>query len=551
MNTYFFEILRKGTGGSINYEGVKSWTSKVDIFSYDYIVVPVNEEAHWYLAIICSPGVVLRVDQDTDDDVVCLDTHEKERRDSLASPRTRRRKEVESHSSPPPGTKNSRTIRDEEQSGIAQEADARDIRIITLDSLGASHSKTCQMLRKYLVEEARFRKNVDRSALEKRIGLTAKHIPSQANFCDCGVFLLGYAQHFVKDPDGFVATILARRKPEWTVDASQLRTQIRETLFHLHNDYRVELAERKRKKRKAKLGEGKQEATMSSDTPVSEAQGGLALNEQASSNSPQPTSDGDAPLSTPAGEHASGDLAVDTDPVNQKADVRANPLSSSQSSSPVEKNKSMPSPKTDVRSQKNCSLADTSHGDRNETMRIRESIEYDGDRCPSSSPKKSSSPDASLTHSLPVQLDDKVHSSSVPSPLDTGVYEVPESPPPPAHPDQPADKLNSGEPKFVQRLPSSPVTRKSSGSPELGERSPLKRGVNTTSAGSDNEAPRASKRVKETDTKSRYFDGGEVKFVPRQIKYDSRAFQPKKPRHGSSPRGGKGRRSSDAIDLTE
>ncbi|KAL7072802.1 hypothetical protein ACQ4LE_008132 [Meloidogyne hapla] len=39
-----------------NFQTVKNWTKKVDIFSKDYVVVPINEEIHWYLAIIVNPN---------------------------------------------------------------------------------------------------------------------------------------------------------------------------------------------------------------------------------------------------------------------------------------------------------------------------------------------------------------------------------------------------------------------------------------------------------------------------------------------------------------
>lgn len=56
FNSYFFATLTnlpKGKRG-INYEAVQKWTRNVDIFSHDYIVVPINESAHWYVAIICN-----------------------------------------------------------------------------------------------------------------------------------------------------------------------------------------------------------------------------------------------------------------------------------------------------------------------------------------------------------------------------------------------------------------------------------------------------------------------------------------------------------------
>lgn len=36
---------------------VKSWTKKVDLFEKDYLIIPINERAHWFLAIVCFPGL--------------------------------------------------------------------------------------------------------------------------------------------------------------------------------------------------------------------------------------------------------------------------------------------------------------------------------------------------------------------------------------------------------------------------------------------------------------------------------------------------------------
>ncbi|KAJ5795194.1 Peptidase C48 SUMO/Sentrin/Ubl1 [Penicillium paradoxum] len=61
FNTYFFATLSKDSRTrGINYAGVEKWTRNVDLFSYDYIVVPINENAHWYVAIICNlPSLAL------------------------------------------------------------------------------------------------------------------------------------------------------------------------------------------------------------------------------------------------------------------------------------------------------------------------------------------------------------------------------------------------------------------------------------------------------------------------------------------------------------
>lgn len=63
FNSYFFATLTntpKGDRG-INYGGVEKWTRNVDLFSYDYIVVPINQNAHWYVAVVCNlPSLVSR-----------------------------------------------------------------------------------------------------------------------------------------------------------------------------------------------------------------------------------------------------------------------------------------------------------------------------------------------------------------------------------------------------------------------------------------------------------------------------------------------------------
>eukprot|EP00043_Microstomoeca_roanoka_P012997 m.126838 g.126838 ORF g.126838 m.126838 type:complete len:109 (-) comp15644_c1_seq3:66-392(-) len=34
---------------------VRRWTKKVNLLQKDFLVVPINEDCHWYVAIICFP----------------------------------------------------------------------------------------------------------------------------------------------------------------------------------------------------------------------------------------------------------------------------------------------------------------------------------------------------------------------------------------------------------------------------------------------------------------------------------------------------------------
>lgn len=45
---------------------VSGWTKNVNIFENDFIVVPINEQSHWFLAIICFPNLTEPRTMDTD-----------------------------------------------------------------------------------------------------------------------------------------------------------------------------------------------------------------------------------------------------------------------------------------------------------------------------------------------------------------------------------------------------------------------------------------------------------------------------------------------------
>ena len=63
FNTYFFASLTQTARGKkgINYDAVRKWTRNVDILTYDYAVVPINESAHWYVVIICNLPALNRI----------------------------------------------------------------------------------------------------------------------------------------------------------------------------------------------------------------------------------------------------------------------------------------------------------------------------------------------------------------------------------------------------------------------------------------------------------------------------------------------------------
>jgi sentrin-specific protease 7 len=48
---------RSLTAAQKRHQRVQSWTKNVDLFEKDFIIVPINEQSHWFLAIICFPNL--------------------------------------------------------------------------------------------------------------------------------------------------------------------------------------------------------------------------------------------------------------------------------------------------------------------------------------------------------------------------------------------------------------------------------------------------------------------------------------------------------------
>jgi sentrin-specific protease 7 len=312
-NSFFYEKLKPTSSRhKINYEGVKNWTSKVDILSCDYIVVPVNEHYHWWVAIICNPG---KLDAEAtqglppigqnhgDDDVaeVSATSVNGEPTEVKSSAGDAGQQAIEDAQPEEPlvvsdivpggsaqaaedgDDHNGRTTLPEiagkdqvvnlddepattpgkvaaQQSrkgprksigGHPRKYSPADPRIVTLDSLGSAHSPVCQHLKNYLLAEFKDKKNKD-VAYDKAIGLRARNLPEQNNFTDCGVYLLKYVAKFLENPDKFIHGILQNEHDSWDIDPSTTRNEIRQLIFTLHDQYQSEQEAIKKKKALAK-----------------------------------------------------------------------------------------------------------------------------------------------------------------------------------------------------------------------------------------------------------------------------------------------------------
>lgn len=269
FESYFFERLKTS-----KYQGVRSWTSKIDLLSYDYIVVPVNEHFHWYLAIICNVAKALPGSKQATNEHETINNGKAEHDDSSKIsvveervkaisiddnsenvPSTTKNNVEDAYkveSTPPPEDKSKSKKKSTGPS--SQKFDPKSPRIVTLDSLGGARSPACKILREYLAEEALDKKGV---RLEAPVpGMTAKGIPIQNNGSDCGLYILAFIEKFLGDPDTVARQLLQKESLDWSVDASTMRDDIRTMLFKLQEEQQEreasELAEKKAKRRRSK-----------------------------------------------------------------------------------------------------------------------------------------------------------------------------------------------------------------------------------------------------------------------------------------------------------
>lgn len=316
FNTFFYTSLSTTKAGKkgFNYDAVKRWTKDINIFSVPYIVVPVNLNFHWFVAIICNldkwEKKMNEIESDEDDDeeemldneigttagddngqteLRIIDLGSEEENDgsrrlsqgvekmSITSYDKEERLEVR------PDDNNSDIFefntKDTQESGTTTDdlpelsklkpvstlrkgkkkvhAPVRKFAhnaptIITLDSLGGTHYAEARNLKDYVVAEALEKQGMDISREEIQ-GVLAKDIPIQNNFCDCGVYLVGYINQFLKAPGEFVRKTLSREldgnKDFPGFNASDMRTALRDQLLGLADEQKTT----KRLKRKEAL----------------------------------------------------------------------------------------------------------------------------------------------------------------------------------------------------------------------------------------------------------------------------------------------------------
>ncbi|XP_029434962.1 sentrin-specific protease 7 isoform X2 [Rhinatrema bivittatum] len=199
------------------HQRVKRWTRHVDIFKKDYIFVPVNEESHWYLAVICFPSLEKTVYEDRQSESPSTlqprETRNPARKETVIvfhDSSSREEEKLDEDS-------NEKSEDDEQRTSLfstncenpknALENNSRKLKvckrpcILMLDSLRAgSLQNTVQMLREYLKVEWHVKKGTAREFSRSNMRDFCPRVPKQDNSSDCGIYLLQYVESFFQNP---------------------------------------------------------------------------------------------------------------------------------------------------------------------------------------------------------------------------------------------------------------------------------------------------------------------------------------------------------------
>ncbi|KAM9628105.1 sentrin-specific protease 7 isoform 9-T10 [Morphnus guianensis] len=230
FSSFFYKCLtrtEKNSEGDLKvsaaqrrHRRVRTWTRHINIFSKDYIFVPVNEESHWYIAVICFPWLEEAVYEECPhqnslhhqpQQSPLRSESENSRTDSvLAFPgNCKDEEEMDANRSLFSKGGNeiaaSASVLDSGISKISLSNSKRQLCkrpcILILDSLKAgSVQKTVQVLREYLEVEWEAKRKTHREFNKSTMIDLCPRVPKQDNSSDCGVYLLQYVESFFQNP---------------------------------------------------------------------------------------------------------------------------------------------------------------------------------------------------------------------------------------------------------------------------------------------------------------------------------------------------------------
>jgi hypothetical protein len=135
--------------------------------------------------------------------------------------------------------------------------------IVILDSMGSARSKTISNLKEYLILEGLDKRDLEVSKDDLQGFHARSGIPQQETFYDCGVYVCGYVDKFMRNPARFGRKLLAQEftPADWPeMNPGDMRDSMRSMLQDIAKEQNArrtaEKQAKKDAKRKAKLAAG-------------------------------------------------------------------------------------------------------------------------------------------------------------------------------------------------------------------------------------------------------------------------------------------------------
>jgi hypothetical protein len=261
----FYTKLMEGGGGEM-HDQVKRWTRNVDLFSKDFVFVPINESTHWSLVVIVRPGKLLEHYKAVKRLVV-------ESSEPLEDSDDEENEESKTKSYP----------------NLVLEGNPDKACILHFDSLGMHETKRiADNLKLYLDAEWKSRQHDMRDASQPRYKVSSavklvtldnlyssskmqafrvKKMPRQENGFDCGVFVIRFVEMFLRsNPRSNQDLIDEKMKgvfDKFTFsqgDILEYRSSFKQVLMTLEQKWRVIYAERKEARKNNKIEGGTTDA---------------------------------------------------------------------------------------------------------------------------------------------------------------------------------------------------------------------------------------------------------------------------------------------------
>ncbi|KAI5959075.1 uncharacterized protein KGF55_005566 [Candida pseudojiufengensis] len=150
FNSFFYSKLVAKNENPINYyQNIKKWVNKIDLLKYRYVILPVNEDYHWYCCIIRNLPDLLSSDEDIE--------------------------EID------PITKKIRGV----------------VEIFVFDSLKGKRDNVKTPLKKFIIDYCKDKYDIE--VTSTCISVVNARVPRQNNFNDCGIHVLYNIKKWIKN----------------------------------------------------------------------------------------------------------------------------------------------------------------------------------------------------------------------------------------------------------------------------------------------------------------------------------------------------------------